>query len=133
MPQDVHFANVEFELECHLSLTPLLNEIGHMICIHHHDRRENGNDFASFDVEGSGLDWDVDTTISKFCDLVEGLSPEANDIWLGCAKRELDIGFESGDSARVYEGRIENKTLARVAKIGATIEITIYPVDLAGS
>ena len=131
MGQDVHFANVEFELESDLSLKPLLDEISDKISLHYYDRLENGIDFASFDLRESGYGQNIEVTVSAFCDLIEDLSPLAKEVWSQCVKRELDIGFEGGDSKFIFEGRIENKTLARVAEIGASVEITIYPISPA--
>lgn len=131
MNDHAHFANVEFELESNLSLKPLLDEFGEKISLHYHDRLENGNDFVSFDLTmaETGVYGNVNATLSAFCDLFEDLSPLAKEIWWSCVKREMDVGFESGDSKMIYEGRIENNTLENIARIGATIEITLYPLS----
>ncbi|MEP6848824.1 MAG: hypothetical protein ABI999_08195 [Acidobacteriota bacterium] len=132
MKQGVHFANVDLELECGSDLQPLIGDLGPDISVQYHDRLENGNDFASLAIRSdkvqSGVYGDADKTISAFCDVIERISPEAKTIWDRCVKRELDVGFESGNTGKTFEGRLETLTLRRVVEIGATIEITIYPV-----
>jgi len=131
--QDVHFANVDLELESSQDLQPLIDELGSEIRIHYHDRLEDNSDFASVSLTNieSGTYGEPDKTISAFCDLIEGLSSNSRNIWDQSSKREFDIGFESGNTAKTLELRLEKETLRRVVDAGATIEVTIYPIPKA--
>ncbi len=118
-------------MESEQDLRPLIDELGDEVMVHYHDRLENHNDFASLsgtNVACGGIGGDPDETISAFCDLIEGLSQNSKDIWSKCCQKEFDIGFESGNIGKQLELRLENETLKRVVELGATIEITVYPL-----
>jgi hypothetical protein len=60
---------------------------------------------------------------------VEQLPKEVREIWDGCCGREFDIGYESGTTPQTFKSEIRASTVQRVAEIGASITITIYPVS----
>lgn len=128
--QDVHFANVDLEIECKDDLRLLIDALGVDINVQCHDRLENGNDFVSIALHSveSGAFGEPEITISAFCDLIEKLPCEVRNTWNSCKKREFDMGFESGNSSKTFSARLSKETVARVAGLGATIEITIYPI-----
>jgi hypothetical protein len=84
-----------------------------------------GYQHATFEIAGNTSG--ADEVINYFCSLVEGLPKEARDVWDGCCSRVLDIGYESGTSPRNFRSEVRASTIQRVAKIGASIVITIYP------
>lgn len=52
---------------------------------------------------------------------------EAREVWEGCCSRVMDVGYESGTSPQNFRSEIRTSTVQRVAAIGASIVITIYP------
>jgi hypothetical protein len=86
-----------------------------------------GYQHASFEIPGSTAG--ADEVINSFCMLVEQLPKEVREIWDGCCAREFDIGYESGSTAQNFKSEIRASTIQRVAGIGASIAITIYPAS----
>ncbi len=129
--QDVCFANVDLEIESKDDLQSLIDEFGENVHVLYHDRLANGNDFVSLETvylvktENHG---EVENTISAFCDLIENLSLELRSLWNKCIEKKFDIGFESGNTENTFNTEISAKTLKRLARIGGSIIITIYPV-----
>ena len=128
--EHLRFANVDLELESEGDLQLLIDELGSDVNVQFHGKLKSNNNFASLSLSHlkGGPYGDADTTVSAICDLLDGLSQNSKDIWSGCCVKEFDIGFESGVDGAQLESRLENNTLRRVVELGATMEITIYPV-----
>ncbi len=123
---EVRFLNVDLEMESSEDLQLIIDNLGENVSILHHGENGSGFNFVSFEVKPSG-ERDIDGTISSFCLFIENLSHEANTIWNRCHSKKFDAGFESGDFPRSYKTEIRADTIERIAKIGASIAITIYP------
>ena len=67
----------------------------------------------------------ADAAMGAFCELIESFDEPTQKLWDACTGRELDIGFEAG--AASLETLIRPQTIARLARLGAGIRITIYP------
>lgn len=72
----------------------------------------------------------LEQLLAGFCDLLETLPPKAATIWKTASRRTFDIGIQSGDTRPVLALRISPTTLARIAALGATIAVTVYPSEL---
>ena len=48
-------------------------------------------------------------------------------MWDRCRSRILNIGFESGTTPQNYASEIKASTIQRVAGVGGSVVITIYP------
>lgn len=84
----------------------------------------------SFEVDGPSPS--IEATLAALCAAVEGLGGEARASWDRCTARDFNVGLESGvagpGGGRAFEGRISAETLARIAALGATLSVTVYPV-----
>jgi hypothetical protein len=130
--QDICFVNVDLEIESTDDLQYLINEFGENVDVLYHDRLASGNDFVSLEIS-SNLEkkenyGEADNTVYALCDLIENLPLKLRNIWNKSIKRNFDIGFESGNTEQTFETTIQTKTLKRLAKIGGSVSITIYPV-----
>jgi hypothetical protein len=137
--EDFHFVNVDLELESTESVQPLVKElekvtfalycsdIDEMANLELHIEKRNGVYFYDSYDDEKDLVGGVDIHISEFCNLIENLSPESKKIWDKCHRKEFDIGFQAGNTPKAYHTRIRTETLERCARLGATIEITVYP------
>ena len=72
----------------------------------------------------------VEKSLGRFCTLIEALPPDAMKIWKLASRRTFDIGLQSGRVRPPLAIRIAPATLARVARLGATMAITVYPTDI---
>ena len=122
----IKYLNTDLDIESKSDISPIVEEFGEDVIVLHHGERK-GYQHASFEISGSSFDADADGVISSFCTLVEELPKEVREIWDGCVLRVFDIGYESGSSPQNLRSEIRPSTILRVAKIGASIAITIYP------
>ncbi len=123
---EIRFLNVDLEIEALEDLQPIIDDLGENVSVLHHGNNGSGFNFVSFEVMPSG-ERDVDGIISLFCLFIENLSPETKLIWDKSHSKRFDAGFQSGDFPRSYKTEVRADTIERVAKIGASIVITIYP------
>ena len=140
--EDFHLANVDLELASPKSRQPLIVELGDNICPLYPGGEVGDGKSAGLEIGDypPGEDWiyrsyddekdlvgGADVLISAFCDLIKNLSPKSRQIWDKCHRKEFDIGFESGNTAKSFRTRIRAETIKRCAKLGASVMITVYP------
>ena len=123
---EIRFLNVDLEIESAENLQPVIDDLGENVSVLHHGDNGSGFNFVSFEVKPSG-ERDVDGIILSFCLFIENFSNETKAIWDKCHSKRFDAGFQSGEFPRSYKTEIRADTVERVAKIGASIAITVYP------
>lgn len=124
---EVRYLNTDLEIESEADLSKIVEEFGEDVLVLHHGEIR-GYQHASFEIAGSTRSTSADDIMNSFCALVEAFSEEAREIWDGCCSRVLDIGYESGTSRQNFHSEIRADTIERVARIGASVLITIYPL-----
>ena len=122
----IKYLNTDLEIESKSDVSKIVEEFGEDVSVLYHGEMR-GYQHASFEIPGSTAG--ADEVINSFCTLVEQLPKEVREIWDGCCARELDIGYESGTTAQNFKSEIRASTIQRVARIGASIAITIYPAS----
>lgn len=120
-----HFLNVDLEIESHHNLQPIVDDFGddvrNLYC-----GETQGHYLATFELRGaSGTD--PDSIIYSFCTLIESLDDEAKKLWESAFTKVFDIGYEGGSEPSSYSSEIRVGTIERVALLGASIRVTIYP------
>jgi hypothetical protein len=63
-------------------------------------------------------------------DLIERLPTQRRGLWDDCQSRVFDFGFRSGVTPSPYFVELNLNTLKRIAAVGASIRITIHPMEL---
>jgi hypothetical protein len=121
---EIRYLNTDLEIESKSDLSRIVEEFGEDVIVLHHGEMR-GYQHASFETTDSTTD--ADGVINFFCTLVEQLPKEAREIWAGCVSRVFDIGYESGSSPQNFRSEIRASTIQRVAQMGASLVITIYP------
>jgi hypothetical protein len=120
-----HFLNVDLEIESHHNLQPIVEEFGddvhNLYC-----GEAQGHYLATFELHGS-LKSDPDSIIYSFCRLIESFDNEAKKLWESAFTKIFDIGYECGSEPTSYSSEIRVGTIERVALLGASIRVTIYP------
>jgi hypothetical protein len=62
---------------------------------------------------------------------IEGLRGAARRSWNEAHRRVFDIGIQAGGPDAVFEGvRLTPETLRRIAAVGASIQVTVYPAGI---
>lgn len=123
------YRNTDLVLYSKLDLSPIVQTLGRSISINYHGKLK-GRDFATF--SGDSMIRNPDKTMNKLCALIERLPKKARSIWKKCELRVLDMGFDSGRSPHSFEGKLSPQTIARAAKLGFGITVTIYPLSAKG-
>ncbi len=125
------FLNVDLDLRAAHDLMPLAAALEGRIFVFPREP-DAGGQAISFEVIEA--DWrsptrSVQGILATFCDLVEGLPPEARAVWETCTRRDFNVGFDSAAAGggQLFEGPISADTLARIARLGATLSFTVYP------
>ncbi len=121
----MEFLNVDLEIESHKKLQPIVTAFGDDVHILYCGEAHK-HQLATFEASGICTD-EADSLINFFCVLVEGLDDEAVSIWNSAFRKEFNIGYQSGLEPSHFESNIRNSTLKRIADLGASIKITIYP------
>ena len=122
----VQYLNVDLEIESKNDLSEIVQEFGDDVSVLYCGE-VRGYQHASFEIPANTAG--ADETINRFCSLVEELSPEARELWDDCCSRVMDVGYQSGTSPQNFRSEIRASTVQRVAAIGASIVITIYPLS----
>ena len=124
MDTEIHFLNVDLEIESSENLQLLVDDLGEDVLVLFNGKWKNGFNFLAIETYP---DANVDEKISLFCTLIENLSPEAKLIWDNAYSKKFDAGFECGEFPNSYQTEIRADTIKRVAELGASIVVTIYP------
>jgi hypothetical protein len=77
-------------------------------------------------LEGAWLSITPDQTLRRLTRAVASLSGEPRRLWKRASKRCFNIGFDCGD-VRLPPFHIQSTTIEAVSKLGASVEITLYP------
>lgn len=122
----VLYLNTDLELESPNDLSPIVEHFGEEV-INLYNGKIRKHFFASFEI--SGFCESPDFIIQQFCQLAESLEGKEKNLWDGCYSRTFDIGYEGGTYPSSYTDEIRVETLERVAALGASLRITVYPMD----
>ncbi|NQX84213.1 MAG: hypothetical protein HRS57_03375 [Mycoplasmataceae bacterium] len=123
---EIHFLNIDLEIESFIDISPIIEEWGERICVFRNEKVD-GIFYGSFETSCSGVEGIIDEYVS----LVNGLSQSSRDIWEKAQKRDFDFGYESGTDPNNFHSRIESESVQKLASLGGSIVITIYPVSSA--
>jgi len=73
---------------------------------------------------------DPAASIAALVAAAESLSETHRAIWSGCSMRELNIGYDCEAEAAVLNNSLSPELLRRVAAVGASLAITVYPIEI---
>ena len=90
--------------------------------------RESTRGFAvAFEHARSGLSTDPDIQIADFCDKILNFKDEARAVWNGAYRRTFNLGYEIDDVIESFRSELAPETLQRIAGVGASVMVAIYP------
>lgn len=91
----------------------------------------DNNWYGTFEAGGSGLpDGQAETDINQMLTAVESLPAALGAVWNGCTKREFDIGYDCGTEPWAFQQDFPPELLGRMAALGITMGLTLYPEKL---
>ena len=59
--------------------------------------------------------------------VIESLPSQLQTTWANCLRREFNIGYDCGDEPWAFNQGLSSALLGRIAAVGASLRITIYP------
>jgi hypothetical protein len=72
----------------------------------------------------------LDAAMRAWLKVLARLPKPAKAVWLRAQRRELNIGLRSQRQAAVDEMIVKPATLGEIARLGATIAVTLYPIRI---
>jgi len=121
---EIHFLNIDLDIESSTDISPLIQEWGNRISVHRNEEID-GVFYGSFETSCSG----VHRIIDEYVSLINGLSHTSRIIWDTAQRRDFDFGYESGSEPNNYHSRIESEYINKLAKVGGSVVISIYPIQ----
>ena len=92
------------------------------------DYRESKRGFSvAFEYTGAGASTDPDAQIDVFCNVVENLKEQPRAIWDGACRKTFNLGYEIDSTASCFRSELKPQTVDRIAKLGASVLVSIYP------
>jgi hypothetical protein len=108
-----------------------LSQLATNLC---HDESPHLNEWVNntykLRLGGIGIQNSPVNDIEIFCERIESLSVENEELWNNCESRILDIAFEGGDEPNNLTSLLDEGLLLRISKLKLGIEITIYSTGL---
>jgi hypothetical protein len=127
-----HFLNVDLDVWSATDLTGLAAELESVCVILHAGTTGRGKSLLSVVVLES-LDCDTahgpDPVIHDLCGVIEALSPAGLALWYSATVRQFDVGYDAQPGHPAARFVLRPDTIGRVARLGATLAVTVYPPD----
>jgi len=126
-PKRATFLNLDMELDSGTDLAPLgehLAKSGHILF--------NGRVKRAYRLcvepvfRGKFISTPSACTV-QFLDVLEQMPARLRKMFRECKRRVFDYGFDGGLESPPLSAALENEHLARMAKLGIEVRITVYP------
>ena len=92
------------------------------------DYRESARGFAAaFEHAGRGVSTGPDIQIAELCDTILDFGDDARSVWTGAYRRTFNVGYEIDDSSECFRSELAPETMERIARVGASVIVAIYP------
>lgn len=125
------YLNIELEVRASYDLKELCAALGPTFVANYCDSPEPSKFFLSGSIVlPDTSDREPDCTAVGLCHLVEHLSCEARKLWDEANDRVFDIGLDANLDRRCIVDLLASETLARMAKIGVRLAVSVYALDL---
>lgn len=91
----------------------------------HVTHRDDGLWYAIFETEDQHTE--PESNIAAMVAVAEALAEPHRSMWLACAQREFNIGYDCGTTPWAFTQGLSSPLLARLAAVGASLRVTLYP------
>lgn len=124
---EIRYCNTDLDPTARFDLAPLSDAFAalevYSLGVHQH---ETGIWSASFETGAFG---DPEPNIAALLDAIDHLDPRSRDLWEQCSTREFNLGYECGDTPWPFQQGVSADNLARMAVLGLSFRITLYPIS----
>ena len=81
--------------------------------------------YATFETQDQHTE--PEPNITAIVAVAESLGEAHRPVWLGCTRREFNIGYDCGTEPWAFNQGLSCGLLGRVAAVGASLRFTLYP------
>ena len=127
--EEASFLNVDLDIEAPYDLAPLVSALRPQVFDLYTGAL--GDQFQTHLELNTDVTYnlkDPDVAIQSFITLLEQLPHDVKLLWDGATKRDFNIGIQGGTKRPAFECALLPQTLASIARLGARVVITVYPV-----
>lgn len=127
MRHEIRYITTALDLRAPINLAPLSDALAKQgLLAHHSGPWQDGLWFVQV---GASTDFpELSQDINAMLSAIEALDEPSQRLWSVCTIREFNIGYDCGDTPWAFHQALLPKTLARIAQVGASLVMTIYPV-----
>jgi hypothetical protein len=124
--REIRYCNTDLDLTAPFDLAPLSEALAALnvfsLGIHQH---HPGTWTSSFETGAFGA---PQPNITALLDAIDRLDPVSFGLWKKCTVRDFNLGYECGETPRVFQQGVSADNLARMAALGLSLRITLYPI-----
>ena len=119
------FLNVDVDVLSRAPLERMVAGLGSEVSIHHvgPEGRRHGAHFSLYAPRNA------DRAVRRLAKLIGDLPRPARRLWNEAQHRVFNVGFQGGHRPHSLETEISAEALAAVARLGASIAVTIYAAE----
>ncbi len=123
------YINTDLELVAPINLTPLANYFDLHASLLYCNKWDDGQWCVFVEEKESGciLNGDLNRDITGLLDVIDQFDDHLESLWNSCTKKEFNIGIDCGET-QSYNVGIHKENIQRLAKLGCTISVTVYPI-----
>lgn len=127
-PPRIQYLNTDLDLVAARDLMPLTGALQSLgVRPLNVQQGTDGQWYSLLEITTDLEKYEPEETIRVMLDAIEGLEVESKQLWAECSKREFNIGYDCGDEPWAFNNGLARATLERMASVGASLRITLYP------
>jgi hypothetical protein len=129
MPQSVPatFLNIDVELKSALDMAPLAKHLEKSMYVLQCEPFEDGHSLRMEPLIERRLNADAKACTEHMLSALERLPAQLQTLLRSCATRVFDYGFDGGLEDNPLSIDLSPTQLERIAALGATVRMTVYP------
>ena len=128
MKQKTHYLNTDLDLVAGQSLQALADALETRGVFPLHVALRDDQQWYSI-LETAEQFTQPEPNIVALLTAIEALDPQSRILWDACGIREFNLGYDCGDEPRAFNHGLTVSTLARMAALGISLRITLYPAE----
>ena len=121
-----HFLNLDLELNSRSDLSPLAKHLKRTSAILYNGPSGNGFRLCAEPIVGGRFCTSPRICTTFFLDALKALPPRLAALLSSCSSRFFDYGFEGGLQSKPLYVTLPASHLARIARLGAQVRVTVY-------
>lgn len=132
MKREIHYLNTDLDLVAEHDLAALATALDSRgVFPLHVTQGDNRMWYARLETEEQYTQ--PEPNIIALLSVIESLDDRTLELLSACTSREFNIGYDCGDEPWAFNNQLTSETLARMAALGISLRITLYPAEASTS